>query len=134
MIARQIRVRDISGIIIIDFIDMKDECHREEVVAVLKEAVKQDRTQTVVVGMTGLGLVEMTRKKIRQPLASYMTIDCRCCGGSGRHLSPGIVAGSGKENHGLYFAEPGHFLEILVHPIHRVLSGHEKNLERIVEI
>jgi ribonuclease G len=137
MIARQIRVRDISGIIIIDFIDMKDECHREEVVAVLKEAVKQDRTQTVVVGMTGLGLVEMTRKKIRQPLASYMTVDCRCCGGSGRHLSPEVVARRVEKRIMGYISQNrAGFLEILVHPdVHRVLSGHEKkNLERIGEI
>lgn len=136
MIARQIRVRDIGGIIIIDFIDMQDKSHREEVVAALKEAVRRDRTQTVVVGMTSLGLVEMTRKKVRQPLASYMTVDCRHCGGSGRRLSPVIAARKVEKRIAHYLAEnQADYLEILVHPeVHRLLEEQEKkNLDRISE-
>ncbi len=68
-IAQQIRLRNLSGIIIIDFIDMKQNEHREQVIQALKEYVKNDKIQTVVLGMTKLGLVEMTRKKIRNPLA-----------------------------------------------------------------
>jgi len=63
-IARQIRLRNIGGIIIIDFIDMKDEEHKKKVIAALKDALKKDRAKTTVVGMTGLGLIEMTRKKV----------------------------------------------------------------------
>src|SRR5690625_561140 len=65
-IARQLRLRDISGIIIIDFIDMKREQDREHVLSVFEKALKKDRTKTSVRGLTQLGLLEMTRKKIRQ--------------------------------------------------------------------
>lgn len=68
-IASQIRLRNLSGIIIIDFIDMKLNEHKEQIVQALKEYVRNDKIQTVVLGMTKLGLVEMTRKKIRNPLA-----------------------------------------------------------------
>ena len=63
-IARQIRLRDIGGIIVIDFIDMEVAENRLQVLEALKAALKRDRTKTNVVGFTGLGLVEMTRKKI----------------------------------------------------------------------
>lgn len=85
-IARQIRLRDISGIILIDFIDMKDNYHKETVLSILKEACKKDGTQVVVVGMTNLGLVELTRKKIRNSLSQVLTRPCPNCGGSGRVL------------------------------------------------
>ncbi|WP_157950208.1 Rne/Rng family ribonuclease [Vallitalea okinawensis] len=67
-IARQIRVRNLSGIIIIDFIDMRNEEHNQKVIQILKHALKNDRLKTVVLGMTKLGLVEMTRKKVSEPL------------------------------------------------------------------
>lgn len=67
-IARQLRVRNLSGIIIIDFIDMKNEEHNHQVIQTLKHALKSDRLKTVVLGMTKLGLVEMTRKKVSEPL------------------------------------------------------------------
>jgi ribonuclease G len=65
-IGRLIRLRDIGGIIIVDFIDMNQDQHRHEVVQVLQETLKKDRTKTVVVGWTQLGLLEMTRKKVRE--------------------------------------------------------------------
>ncbi|MBP7175586.1 MAG: Rne/Rng family ribonuclease [Thermoclostridium sp.] len=83
-IARQIRLRDISGIILIDFIDMQENENKEQVLSSLKEAVKQDGTRTVVVGMTRLGLVEMTRKKVRNNLQHTLTEPCPACGGTGR--------------------------------------------------
>lgn len=87
-IAKQIRLRDIGGIIIIDFIDMNDHSNQQMVLNKLKEALKKDRTRTTVVGMTGLGLIEMTRKKVRHELSSIMNIDCPNCGGTGKILSP----------------------------------------------
>ena len=83
-IARQIRLRDIGGIIIIDFIDMAVEQHRRKVLAKLNESIKHDRTKTYVLGLTSLGLVEMTRKKVRQDLAEVLQQHCPYCGGSGR--------------------------------------------------
>ena len=82
--ARQIRLRDLSGIIIIDMIDLEDPAHREQVLEALREAFREDRVKTVVVGMTELGLVQLTRKKTRVPLRDEWTEPCPCCGGSGR--------------------------------------------------
>lgn len=92
-IARQIRLRDIGGIIIIDFIDMTLEEHRQKVLDKLNESVKQDRTKTYVLGLTSLGLVEMTRKKVRQDLAAVLQQPCPYCNGTGRVLTP-VVAGT----------------------------------------
>lgn len=68
-IAKQLRLRDIGGIIIIDFIDMHEPEHQQMVLEALRLALKRDRTKTTVIGMTGLGLIEMTRKKVRHGLS-----------------------------------------------------------------
>ncbi|WP_236034956.1 Rne/Rng family ribonuclease [Alkalihalobacterium elongatum] len=86
-IARQLRLRDISGIIIIDFIDMKAEQDRIDVLNYFKNALEKDRTKTNVLGLTGLGLVEMTRKKIRQNLQDSLSKVCPTCKGKGSVLS-----------------------------------------------
>ncbi|ACM61204.1 ribonuclease G [Caldicellulosiruptor bescii] len=91
-IARQLRLRDIGGIIIIDFIDMKNPDHQKIVLDALKEALKRDKTKTVVVDITPLGLVEMTRKKVRQRLSCVMQSNCPYCEGTGKILSPESVA------------------------------------------
>lgn len=91
-IARQIRLRDIGGIILIDFIDMTTEQHKDELLHALKEELKKDRTRTNVLGITQLGLVEMTRKKIRQRVSTIMHSTCQVCNGSGRVLTPQSVA------------------------------------------
>lgn len=83
-IARQLRLRDLGGIVLIDFIDMEQECTREALLEHLREALKADRNRTNVLGMTALGLVEMTRKKVRQPLSKQLMRDCSSCLGSGR--------------------------------------------------
>ena len=70
-LARQIRLRNLSGIIIVDFIDMKKKEHRQQLLQHLREVVKADKVPTVVVGMTNLGLVEITRKKVNLPLANH---------------------------------------------------------------
>ena len=82
-IARQLRLRDISGIIIIDFIDMEVEGNKQKVIDALEEALSKDRTKTNVFGITGLGLVEMTRKKVRKKLSGLVKRTCPYCGGSG---------------------------------------------------
>ena len=90
-IARQLRLRDIGGIIIIDFIDMDREEDQAAVLRSLEEKLKQDRTKTNLVGLTGLGLVEMTRKKARQNLEGMLYCDCPVCEGRGRLQSPETV-------------------------------------------
>ena len=82
--AKQMRLRNLSGIIIIDFIDMADENAQKEVTKRLEAAVKKDRIKTVVVGMTELGLMQVTRKKTRPSLKRQMTTKCRTCEGTGR--------------------------------------------------
>ncbi len=91
-IARQIRLRDIGGIIIIDFIDMSLEDHRQKVLEMLNESIKHDRTKTYVLGLTSLGLVEMTRKKVRQDLAAVLQQPCPYCNGVGRVLTPLVIS------------------------------------------
>ncbi len=78
-IAKQLRIRNISGIVIIDFIDMALEEHRDAVVAELKRVLKHDRLKTTTVGMTALGLVELTRKKTRLPIDDFMLQPCKLC-------------------------------------------------------
>jgi ribonuclease G len=86
-IVRQIRVRDIGGIIVIDFIDMENPDHRRKVMSKLKEALKADRVRTRVVHLTPLGLVEMTRKRTGDPLSVQLQSVCPCCEGRGRVAS-----------------------------------------------
>ncbi|MBI4639021.1 MAG: Rne/Rng family ribonuclease, partial [Candidatus Rokubacteria bacterium] len=82
-IVRQIRLRDLGGIIIIDFIDMESPEHRAEVYRALKRALAEDKARTNVLEISELGLVEMTRKRVRQDLRSLLTVPCPTCKGSG---------------------------------------------------
>ena len=91
-IARQLRLRDIGGIIVIDFIDMQVQEHRQKVLAALEEELRKDRTRTTVLGITQLGLVEMTRKKVRQGLSAVMEQPCPYCQGRGAVLSQATMA------------------------------------------
>lgn len=86
-IARQLRLRDLGGIIILDFIDMEVAKHRDNVVRRLNKALSRDRTKHRVRKMSDLGLVEMTRKRVRKSVTSQMTDKCPCCGGSGLVLA-----------------------------------------------
>ncbi|MGI6119169.1 MAG: Rne/Rng family ribonuclease [Desulfosporosinus sp.] len=83
-IARQLRLRNIGGIIIIDFIDMTAKEDQQQVLAALETACARDKTKCQVLGLTQLGLVEMTRKKVGQTLAVRYTVPCPTCDGSGR--------------------------------------------------
>jgi ribonuclease G len=82
-IARQLRLRNLGGIVIVDFIDMQSEEHRAAVLAELKKALARDRTRMTVNGFTQLGLVEMTRKRTRESLAHVLCEPCPTCGGRG---------------------------------------------------
>lgn len=82
-IARQVRLRNIGGIIIVDFINMELEEHRQQVVSALTEALKSDRAKCNVLGMNELGLVEFTRKKKRKGSISLLVKDCPYCHGDG---------------------------------------------------
>lgn len=82
-IMRQIRLRDLGGIIIIDFIDMENNVQKEALVELLRELAVRDRNHTNIAGITSLGLVEMTRKKVRQPMSKQLMHICSACGGNG---------------------------------------------------
>lgn len=82
-IARQVRLRNIGGIVIVDFINMESEQHRESVVNELIEALKHDRAKCNVLGMNELGLVEFTRKKKRKESISLLVKNCPYCHGDG---------------------------------------------------
>ena len=84
-IARQLRLRNLGGIIIIDFIDMDEDAQREAVLDELKKAVELDRARTGINGFTSLGLVEMTRKRTRESLAHLLCEPCDVCNGRGEY-------------------------------------------------
>jgi len=91
-ISYQLRVRNCGGIIIIDFIDMEKEEHRQQVYSALLEALKKDRSKTNVLPISGLGLVEMTRKRTRDTLIRTMCVPCPYCEGVGRIKSVETVS------------------------------------------
>jgi len=90
-VVRQIRLRDLGGIIIIDFIDMQDESHRRQVLVALERALAGDRAQTHIVSLSPLGLVEMTRKRTRESLEHLLCRPCPSCDGRGFVKTPETV-------------------------------------------
>ncbi len=86
-IAYQLRLRNIGGLIVIDFIDMEREVNREKVYSVLKEALRRDKSKTKVLKMSELGLIEMTRKRTREDIDRLLREPCYYCQGAGYHLS-----------------------------------------------
>jgi len=82
-IPRQLRLRSIGGIILVDFIDMKDKNNEENVITIFKNELAKDKAHTRVVGVTGLGFLEMTRKKSRYGLIEFFTEECPNCSGKG---------------------------------------------------
>jgi ribonuclease G len=82
-ISYQLKIRNVGGIIIIDFIDMEKQAHREKVLNALREELMKDRAKTTIVSMSALGLVEMTRKRIRPSLVSTLCKPCDYCDGRG---------------------------------------------------
>jgi ribonuclease G len=83
-IVRQIRLRDLGGIIVLDFIDMEDDTNRAQVFEALEQEIKKDRSKTKILQISEFGLVEMTRKRVRQSLERSLTQPCPYCAGSGR--------------------------------------------------
>ena len=83
-IARQLRLRNLGGIVIVDFIDMTREDHQEAVLGEFRKQLSRDRTRTTVSGFTQLGLVEMTRKRTRESLAHLLCEPCPTCEGRGQ--------------------------------------------------
>jgi ribonuclease G len=91
-IARQLRLRDLGGIIVIDFIDMDRPEHQRQVIEALEGALAKDRSRTKIVGLSELGLLQLTRKRTRPGFGSALTRGCPICAGVGRLKSPETVA------------------------------------------
>jgi ribonuclease E len=91
-IARQLRLRDIGGIIVIDFVDMEVKENRDKVVRSFKEALSRDKTRTQVFNISELGLVEMTRKRIGEGLLESVADRCETCDGRGLKLPDDLMA------------------------------------------
>jgi Rne/Rng family ribonuclease len=90
-IVRQIRLRDLGGIIVIDFIDMDERKNRFKVMAALEEALKNDRAPTKVLQFNDFGLVAITRKRVKQSLERTLSVPCEICQGTGMTKSPMTV-------------------------------------------
>ena len=118
-IAHQLRLRDIGGIIVVDFIDMHSEENRQEVLAVLEESFAGDKMRPRIQDITVLNLVEITRKKSRQNLEAVLFSDCPVCSGSGRVQSKEAIALEIKRRIRGLLKKQGSAKEILVvtHPL-----------------
>jgi ribonuclease G len=116
-VVRQIRLRDLGGIIIIDFIDMEREEHRQQVFRALKKALAEDKARTNVLEISELGLVEMTRKRVRQDLQSLFCAPCPACKGSGMVKSdPALAAEIFRKVRAAAAELGGQAILIRVHP------------------
>jgi ribonuclease G len=123
-VVRQIRLRDLGGIIIIDFIDMERPEHRDQVFSALTRVLAEDKSRTNVLEISELGLVEMTRKRVRQSLQSLFCAPCPTCKGSGvvksdatlaaeifRKIQTSAQDGAGQEIQIRTHPDTAHFLE-----------------------
>ncbi len=91
-IARQLRLRDIGGIVLIDFIDMKREQDKEEIIAAVKTELAKDEKRTQIMGFTSLGILQLTRKRTKAAISEVMQAICPVCHGTGRVLSAETMA------------------------------------------
>ncbi len=133
-IVRQIRLRDIGGIIIIDFIDMKDKKNREVLLDELRQLFAEESHRVHIYGITQLGLLEMTRKKETPSVTKLLSTDCPFCKGRGYIKSPDIVLYEIEKEIG-YFK--GRYLELKVNPslkerVEKLIEN--KNLKNWVSI
>ncbi len=134
-IVRQIRLRDLGGLLVVDFIDMEEEEHRQELVTALEAELKKDRSKNRMLPVSEFGLVEITRKRQRQSLERALTMPCPYCAGSGRTKSvPTIVLEIRREVLKRVEVGEAHSLVLRVHPeIYRALVGEERRLVEELE-
>lgn len=139
-IAHQLRLRNIGGIIVIDFIDMKKASNRQKVMEALAHALKGDRAKIRILPITRLGLVEMTRERKRESTVSLITQECPQCKGSGRVFSvESMRIKLQREIYNLTLGRPGGHIRVLVHPmlaegLRQEQQMIERNVHRAVKI
>ena len=90
-IVHQLRLRNLGGIIVVDFIDLQEEENKRKLIEVLEEALKKDKAKNHIVQFSELGLVEMTRKRTRDSLGRFLLHECSCCNGVGLAKSPSTI-------------------------------------------
>src|SRR5205085_10959640 len=90
-VARQLRLRDVGGIIVCDFIDMETKANRDRVLQELRQHLSRDRARTKAFAVSDLGLIEMTRQRVRQSHLQNMTEPCPTCAGTGRVFTPETI-------------------------------------------
>jgi len=131
-VARQLRLRDLSGLIVIDFIDMKFEENRKKVYHELRKELRKDRAKVAVAPITEFGLLEMTRQRIRLSLLDSMSEECPTCYGSGKIISQETLIT--RIDHWLRRYKSKHRslrLELQLHPQNaEYLSGEKKHILR----
>jgi len=91
-VVRQLRLRNLGGIIVVDFIDMTEKSHREALLSKFQEFLKNDKAKSRILKISEFGLVEMTRKRTHRPLEKLLTTTCPCCEGKGKIPAPWKVA------------------------------------------
>ena len=139
-IAHQLRLRNIGGIIVIDFIDMRKASSRHRVVEALANAVRGDRAKIRILPITRLGLVEMTRERKRESTGSFISEECPQCHGSGRVLSAeSMRIKIQREIYDLTNGRPGGNLRVVLHPllaeaIKERQADIEENIHRTLKI
>ena len=135
-IARQLRLRDVGGIIVIDFIDMKSEENKKKLIEILEQEFSKDRAKTKIVSMSDLGLVEMTRKRVKKSLGRSLTMTCPYCEGKGRVKSADTVAFEVERELLLVARENGkRKIKVYVHPlVAEKLSVDEKDIIDRIEV
>lgn len=127
-IARQIRLRDLGGVIICDFIDLEKEEHRRRVERAFTEALKKDRARTRTLRISSFGIIEMTRQRLRPAVKTISYQNCPCCGGTGMVKAPESMGVSVLRQIKAQLAKPGLLaLEIKVNPqVESYLQNHKR--------
>jgi Rne/Rng family ribonuclease len=136
-IPRQIMLRDIGGIIVIDFIDMDERSRRRDVYSELENAFKRDKAKIKILTISPIGLVEMTRQRVRKSLESVSFRECPYCSGMGRVKTPATIAIGALRNLERHLAQKRHAREafLIAHPdvseyLHTAFKGVLASLER----
>lgn len=131
-IVRQVRLRDLGGIIVVDFIDMEERKSRQKVLAAFEQELRRDRSPTKLLSVNEFGLVILTRKRVRQPLERLLCEPCPYCTGSGRVKNAATVCAEiYEEVRKLARDLAGHGLTLRVHPeVARALKAEEAGMLR----
>ncbi|MEN6348560.1 MAG: Rne/Rng family ribonuclease [Syntrophomonas sp.] len=131
-IARQLRLRSLGGIILIDFIDMKNKDNEDEVINILKKELEKDKAHTRVMGMTDLGFLEMTRKKSRYGVVEFFTDECPLCNGRGHTINLNALSCEVKRKLANMGYVENDVLVCEAHPrLLKLIKDDEKNLDYI---